>query len=268
MSVVESQACLIHEPAGEYHARAGEYLSSHLLADFRKCPYLYYRKRFEQIGTEDRPAFLLGRAAHVLILEGIDRFDDEFAVGGPINPKTGECYGANTKAFAVWAEATGKSVLTDEQFDVIARMNQSVRAHRAASHLLHEGVAEAVVRADYLGVPSQTRMDWFDAHQGIIDLKTCDDLTWFEADARRYGYAHQLAFYRAVLAQVIGLAMPVHLIAVEKREPFRTGVWRLGDDTLLIAQRDNEAAIERLKRCLETGQFPTGYEETRVFDTV
>ena len=37
-------------------------------------------------------------------------------------------------------------------------------------------------------------MDWFDAHRGIADLKTCDNLDWFEADARRYGYAHQLAF--------------------------------------------------------------------------
>ena len=69
-----------------------------------------------------------------------------------------------------------------------------------------EGEAEGVVRAKYCDLPCQIRMDWFDAHQGIVDLKTCDDLTWFEADARRYGYAHQLAFYRAVLAQVIGMS--------------------------------------------------------------
>jgi hypothetical protein len=38
-----------------------------------------------------------------------------------------------------------------------------------------------------------------------VDLKTCDDLTWFEADSRRYGYAHQLAFYRAVLKKALGI---------------------------------------------------------------
>ena len=60
-----------------------------------------------------------------------------------------------------------------------------------------------------------------------MDLKTCDDLTWFEADARKLGYLHQMAFYRAVLAQVLdGLLVPVHIIAVEKKEPFRCGVWR------------------------------------------
>ncbi len=111
-------------------------------------------------------------------------------------------------------------------------------------------------------------MDWFEPHHGIVDLKTCDDLTWFEADARRFGYAHQLAFYRAVLAQVIGVHMPVHLIAVEKKEPFRCGVWLVSPDTLAVAHRDNEQAIDRLKACLAEELWPTGYEERRLFDFI
>ena len=95
-------------------------------------------------------------------------------------------------------------------------------------------------------MPCQIRMDWFDPHQGIVDLKTCDDLTWFEADARRFGYVHQLAFYQAVLAQVVGIFMPVHLIAVEKKEPFRCGVWKVAPDALVQAQRENREAIDRL----------------------
>ncbi|MCA9267840.1 MAG: PD-(D/E)XK nuclease-like domain-containing protein, partial [Planctomycetales bacterium] len=114
----------------------------------------------------------------------------------------------------------------------------------------------------------QIRMDWFDPHQGIVDLKTCDDLTWFEADARRFGYGHQVAFYRAVAAQVIGVAMPVYFIAVEKKEPYRTGAWQVSGDTLAAAQRKNEAAIERLQRCEQSGDWPTGYEECRCFDHV
>ncbi|UKI32151.1 MAG: hypothetical protein L6W00_00540 [Lentisphaeria bacterium] len=37
---------IIHEPADEYHARSrsGEFMSSHLLADFRESPALYRRK--------------------------------------------------------------------------------------------------------------------------------------------------------------------------------------------------------------------------------
>lgn len=268
MSTTVSDDVIQTEPAELYHARRDEYLSSHQLAEFRKSPLLYYRRKNGFAPEEDRPAYLVGRAAHTLILEGLDRFDAEYAVGGPINPKTGSPYGSGTKAWSEWAESQGKPVLTAEQFDVIARMNQSVRAHAGATALLADGVPEGVVRADYCGMSCQIRMDWFDPHQGIVDLKTCDDLTWFEADARRYGYAYQLAFYRAVLARRIGLPMPVYLIAVEKKEPYRTGVWVLDPQVLANAQRENEAAIARLRRCLDTDKWPTGYEDTRLFDFI
>jgi len=147
-------------------------------------------------------------------------------------------------------------------------MNESVRTHPVAMGLLDQGEPEGVVRADYCGMPCQTRMDWFAPHQGIIDLKTCDDLTWFEADARRFSYAHQLAFYRAVLSKVVGSYVPVHLIAVEKKEPYRCGVWLVAPDTLNAAQRDNEAAIDRLRACMAEERWPTGYEEVRLFDFI
>lgn len=260
--------CIFHEPAEEYHAKVSEYLSSHQLADFRKCPALYRKKKLGLVADGDRPAYLLGRAVHTLVLEGRDTFEAEYAVGGPINPKTGELYGAATKAFGEWAAAQGRPVLTVVQFDLVENMADGVRQCGMARDLLSEGIAESVVRCDYREVPSQIRMDWLDPHRGIVDLKTCDDLTWFEADARRYGYAHQLAFYRAVLAQVIGVVMPVSLIAVEKKEPFRCGVWRVNEDALDQAQKENEAAIERLKRCIATDTWPTGYEECRVFDSL
>ena len=239
------------------------------MGDFRKCPALYRKKKLGLIADEDRPAYLIGRAVHTLVLEGRDRFEAEYAVGGPINPKTGEIFGSTTKAFAEWAAAQGKAVLTVAAVRP-GREHGRRRAGTTGSpcDLLSEGIAEGVVRREYRGVPCQIRMDWFDPHRGIVDLKTCDDLTWFEADARRYGYAHQLAFYRAVLAEVIGVTMPVFLIAVEKKEPFRCGVWRINDDTLAQAQKENEAAIERLKRCIATDTWPTGYEECRVFDAI
>jgi len=259
-------AVLLCEPADVYHAKAGEYLSSHLLADFRKCPPLYWQKVSGQIVDQDRPAYLVGRAAHTLILEGRERFDQDFAIGGPINPKTGEPFGSATKAFVEWQAQHGKAVLTQSQYALVQAMADSVRSHLEADELLRDGIAEGVVRTEYCDVPAQIRLDYFDPTKGIVDLKTTDDLTWFEADARRYGYAHQLAFYQAVLAKVIGLPMPVFMVAVEKRNPYRTGVWQVSDDTLRIARQENEAAIRRLLHCKAKNYWPTGYEERRVFD--
>jgi hypothetical protein len=92
-----------------YHARAGEYMSSHQLRDFRKCPELFRRQRVGLIPRPDKPAYLMGRAAHCLIIEGKAEFDRRYMTGGPINPKTGRPYGADTKAHAEFAscEITG-----------------------------------------------------------------------------------------------------------------------------------------------------------------
>ncbi len=266
--LVDDLSFLIREPADEYHAQAAGHLSSHQLADFRKSPSLFRRKRLGLVPDADRPAYLLGRAAHTLILEGRQRFDEEYAVGGPINPNTGQVYGANTKKFAEWASAQGKSVLTNQQVELLLQMHLGVTGHDLAMGLLADGVAEGVVRTEYCGTACQIRMDWFNPKRGIVDLKTTDDLEWFEADSRRYGYVYQMAFYRAVLAQAIGSKLPVHLIGIEKKEPFRCGVWQLSSEVLAIAQRENEEAIERLRRCEATDHWPTGYEDLRVFDAI
>jgi hypothetical protein len=259
---------VIIEPFEIYRERSKNFLTSHQLGDYRRCPKLYLKKKLGMIKDEDRPAYLVGRALHTLALEGRKRFEDEFVVGGPINPKTGEIYGPNTKAWTEWAEEQGRPVLSLLQFDLVEKMAESVQAHALTVDLLSSGVPEAVIRSIYCDVPCQIRMDWFDPHRCIVDLKTCDDLTWFEQDAKRYGYVHQMAFYRAIVMQAIGIPMPVQFIAVEKKEPFRCGVWHVDMDILAQTQRENEAAIERLKRSQMSNTWPSGYEECRVFAAI
>lgn len=85
---------ITHEPADTYHARSrsGEFMSSHLLADFRESPALFRKEINGEIEQKDTPAFVLGRAAHSLILEGRTAFDRDFVVtDGPVNPRTRLC---------------------------------------------------------------------------------------------------------------------------------------------------------------------------------
>jgi len=259
---------LIREPADVYHARSGEFLSSHALTEFRRCPSLYRKRELGLIADRDSAAFTVGRAAHVLILEGRERFETEFAVGGPINEKTGKPFGSTTKAFAEWAERLGKPAIDDGQAAIIGEMDASVHAHGIASELLSDGVAERVVRCDYRGHRCQGRFDWInpDGGRGIVDLKTCEKLDWFESDLQSFGYPHQLAFYRALLVQVWRITLPVHVIAVEKREPYRTGVWCIAPRVLDQAQRENEQAMDELAQCRRTGVWPTRFESLRRFD--
>jgi len=257
---------ITHEPADEYHARSrnGEFMSSHLLADFRESPLLYRKETTGQIEKKDSPAFAIGRATHSLILEGIDAFERDFLVAdGPINPRTGEPYGKTTKSYADWMAEQDREIVSSSDFEQMQKYCMSVRSHKEAAWLLSKGEAEGVVRARLHGVPCQIRMDWFSSEFGLVDLKTAAELKYFESDCKRYGYLYQLGFYRAVIREVIGENVPVHIIAVEKCEPFATGVWELADEALTVAENSNKFALNRYLECLETGVWPTGYEEMR-----
>ena len=258
---------IIEIPADEYHASShnGEFMSSHLLADFRESPALYYKEVSGEAEQPESAAFTLGRAAHSLILEGREGFDRDFIVSdGPINGKTGEPFGKSTKAYTEWRNGLNRDVISNRDYGFISRLHMSVLSHPVAGELLVEGVAEGVIRAEYCGVPCQIRMDWLNPRRGLVDLKTCDTLKWFESDCRRYGYIHQMAFYRAVIREATGETVPVHIIAVEKNEPFSTGVWKLTPEVLDCAEEINRAALARYRRCRQSGSWPTGYEDVRI----
>ena len=231
---------LLTIPEGEYHAasKRGEFLSSHNLGLFRHCPLAYRRAMDETEPKPDSPALAIGRAAHCLILEGKDAFDERYLVSaGPINPRTCTPYGKTTKAYLDWAKDQPKEIVAPEDYDLARRMLEGVLRSEEASRLLLSGYAESVCRAPYCGMPSQIRMDWFDEENGIVDLKTCDDLDRFEYAVRAFGYGHQMAFYRAVLRLVSG-------------------------------ETQNEAAVGRLLECLRTDVWPTGYEAPRIITEV
>lgn len=260
---------LSQEPASIYHAKAKSFLSSHQLIDFMRSPLLYWKKRSGLISEIESAAYFVGRAAHTRILEGRDVYEREYAIGGPINPATGKPFGATTKKFLEWQEEQKKPVIPFDKAELIENMHSGVRQNPYASELLAHGTAEGVVRTNYCNTPCQIRIDWFNPDHGIVDLKTCDDLTWFENDARKFDYAKQMAFYQSVLDTAHGISpsadnqTPVYIVAVEKKEPFRCGVWQVVRETLTHARHTNEAAISRLKLAESKDEWLTGFEELR-----
>ena len=261
---------ITHEQEEYYHAqsKSGKYMSSHMLSDFKNSPLLYHKTISGLINEKPSTAFAIGSAAHKIILEG-DAFDAEYTVSdGPINPKTGAPYGSTTKAFLEWAETQPGKIISGSDFEFITQLRTSVYFHPIASELLAIGEAEGVARAELCGVPCQIRMDFFSPEHGLIDLKTCAELRWFESDVHRYGYLYQLGFYRAVIRELLGVDVPVGIIAVEKCEPYSAGVWDIAPNVLDQAELVNNAALQRFKRCKETGCWPTGFEDIRLIDTL
>lgn len=258
----------IVEPRDRYDLRTSTHLNSHRLARFRKCPRLF------RMGPDASPwgrepiALIIGRAFHALILEGTEAFDREFIVGGPINPKTGKAFGRSTATYKQWVEQSGRIALDDETAALLARMEDGIRSSPHAARMLGQGVPEATVLGTLEGIACQSRIDWVhwtgrSGEGAIVDLKTCGDLDDFEHTAATRGYLHQLAFYRAVVASASGLDLPAVLIAVEKRPPYRCGVWHLESELLDEADRENREALRRLAECRHLDEWPTGFEAPR-----
>ena len=129
-------------PAAEYHAasRRGEYMSSHLLADFRESPALYRKKIAGVVADSESPALALGRATHCLILEGRMAFDEQYVVAdGPVNAKTGESFGRATKAYAEWLSSLDRAVISSRDYGFMLKLQKSVWLHPVASELLNDG---------------------------------------------------------------------------------------------------------------------------------
>jgi hypothetical protein len=156
-------------------------------------------------------------------------------------------------------------------------MADAVAKHEEAQKLLHHGVAERVVHSDFDGVPVQSRLDWFTEIGEvpvIVDLKTCSDLDSFEYDARKFLYGIQFAFYQQILVSAAideydleaVMAPKVFVIAVEKKEPFRCGVFEVPSSVLAHFNQRMFAAIESLKQCQSDGVYPTLYESLRTLN--
>jgi hypothetical protein len=281
-------AAIIAEPAEVYRDKRRVYLTSHQLIDCAACPLRYRQKAIGLITEGAQEYYAIGAATHTLTLEGPEAFRAQYCVGGPINPKTERPYGADTKAFAQWAREQGKPALSDEQFSLVSCLAAAVRSHDVARELLRQGIPEGVARAEWQGVACQIRIDWFSPIDGIADLKTCENLDSFApticqpaaqypadamqyraelsptADIAKYCYREQMAFYRSIYRAATGYTVPVYLIAVEKREPYRCGVWQLSEVELDKAEARNVAAIERYKEYKAANSWPTGFEELRM----
>ena len=254
------------EPADLYHGQRDKYLSSHQLIHFMRCPYLWRKESLGLVPEDKKTAYLVGQATHTRVLEGRTVYESQFVWDSPINPTNSKPYAGTTKKYADWKKAQHRIVLTRKQALEIENLAQGVALNENAVQLLCEGRAEGVLRAEYGGVRCQIRLDWYNPAYGFVDLKSCMDLDRFEYDARKYNYHHQAAFYQAVIHARTGEWIPVHIIAVEKKEPFRCGVWWICEETLAIARAEIQAAIARWKGCLKSNSFPTGFETVRTLN--
>lgn len=235
----------------EYHSDF-EHITSSMLRVHDKSPFLYFKRYIEQsLPRDTTPSLNLGLAAHALILEGEDAFDQQIAVAPLVDRRT-------TKGREVFnefqreAEASGKTVIDSKQAATVRAMAESVRSVPLIRLLLQaEGVVEfPVFWVDGpTGLKAKCRPDkWLVDRETVLDLKTSSDGApyAFQKSLMAYGYATQAEHYKSGTG-----AKRFIWIVVDSTEPFETRVFELDPESVAVAHKRYRQSMDALARSYE-----------------
>ncbi len=189
------------------------------------------------------PAMEIGKAVHCLMLDGDAAFESTYAFGGPVNPKTGETYGRNSKAFQEWLDGQGGvQYLSPEELAQVLAIRKALEDHGFAAELIREAgsMRELTIvwdepMPDAEPVRCKARIDFLHPSVGILDLKTCDDCRFaqFSKSLGNYDYHMQAAWY-CLAARRAGLmdTDDYGWIAVESEAPHEVACWCVTDSMI------------------------------------
>ena len=259
---------MIAETIKAYHGNPA--ISHSKLECYRRRPALYFKKYVARTlpQPEETGAFRLGSAVHCAVLE-----EKEFSARYILRPDCDRRTKEGKIQFAEFsAQHADKTLLDADEMAQVVAMREAVAAHPIASQLLYDGHAEMTWRKEQLNALGalQCRTDWFSSfgceitngEPYALDLKTVESLDSdafrnFERAAFSYGYHRQAGFYLPLINEIYERPVSrMYYVAVEKVEPFGVAVYKLSDDAIARGQDENIADLMRLKRSLETGDWP------------
>jgi len=203
----------------------------------------------------DKPAYALGRAAHVAILEP-ERFAKDVVVFD------------GRRAGKVWKEFQeendGAEIVKPAEMAQIKAMVDAVHNHPVAMSALECGTME-------------TNMEWTDPVTGlackgradcitdrVVDLKTAREVNrrQFTRAAADYLYHGQTSFYHDGYGHMMNeqgggaSAIPPLIIAVQSTPPYDVAVYEIGADALEAGRNLYRGLLDTLKACQDADYWP------------
>lgn len=247
----------------EYHGRPG--LSASRLEDLIQSPSLFHGRYItgEIKRREDTDETRLGSAAHLLVLEGQERFDSRIAVwrGGPVKGgKKGEeprrSMSKNTESYREWSEENkGRIILDQNDIDTVEQMATALHANGQARELLFErpGKTEHTLTwtipliSGESEIPCKARLDKLCDDGWIVDLKTTGAMTdeAIRKQAVSLGYHRKAEWYkRGYFATHATNSGPFLFVYVRTSPPFDVWVKFFDADAEAIAAIEIDLALD------------------------
>jgi hypothetical protein len=255
-------------PADVYHRDpvAGGSLSSSGVKKLMppSCPALF--KEWRDGGSEHKPAFDFGRAAHARVL----------GAGEPVVVVDADDWrSAKARAQRDEAYAAGHTPILAAENDTVEGMAAALRAHPIASALLDPAAGKAeqtiVWRDEETGVWCRALVDFLrhptEGRYLLPDYKTARDVDPESIAKALWSYAYygQGAWYSEAV-QEAGLSdgPPAFLLVFQmKTPPYLVVVAQPDPDSIGWGHARNRYARDLYRRCMETDTWP-GYADDHV----
>lgn len=236
-----------------YHAMKDR-VSNSYLGRLDSCPAK------AQVEQEETDALRIGRAFHVLTLEGEEAYNRECAIAPECNKRTN----AGKEAWAAFIGMNpGKIILTAEENQALHDMSKSVLLHPFAFKLLNDGRSEVSVlwTDEATGIDCKARPDRVpEGNKGVIvDLKSVRDASEhaFTNAVVNFGWHREAGIYiEGFNAATKGKVDSFVFIACEKEPPYRTEVYVLDDDFIAFGRAEFHRLLNIEKQCREAKFYP------------
>ena len=182
---------------------------------------------------------------------------------GPLNPKTGKPYGADTKAFIEWKAMQPKTPVPTQQFNMFGKMALAYNKHAFIKSVeSHARLRNIVLRAVVNGVECMCKVD--NMHVGddsafAVDVKTTSDLGTFAKASYGLHYPEQQALIKLILAANGIEVSRVMIAALEKGPLPRCGVFAF--ERTVATETDVKAVLSEYAESCKTGSFGTRFED-------
>ena len=212
---------------------------------------------------EESPAMRLGTATHCAILEP-ERFAAEYIQAPDLDKRT-------KAGKAAWAEleATGKSILSSDEYSKAVEMGEAVRSHPLAGKLFSGGVAEQSIYWEqpvgFSAILCKCRPDYVKPLNGghvIVDLKTTRDAREHQFQKQAFwdlGYHISAAHYMTGFEAATGERPSGFIfVAVENEPPYAVNIFRAGEDFIASGQEKAEETYSIYAECVANNEWP-GY---------
>ena len=213
---------------------------------------------------EENDAFTLGAYLHALLLDP-ESIAANFIALGDIDRRTKDGK-AEWESAQRRAGLSGARIITRPLVEQATAMAQAVRENPSAASLLNTlSDRETTIIGEIAGRPAKAKVDGIVRLAGaciVLDVKTTESArpTDFAASAAKVGYFHQAAFYRRLVEQNIGVLDDFVIIAVEKKAPYLTAVYRIPFHAIETADRRIDELVARWWEVAEGDR--TGYALT------